>query len=152
MKTAVARGIMSEEQKYQPLHASSSEAVTNNVRVEVESQYAPEQSQPFEEHWFFYYTVRITNEGDDTVQLLSRHWIITDATGHVEEVKGAGVVGEQPVLAPGESFEYTSGTPLATPSGIMVGTYDMETRDGETFAVDIPAFSLDSPHQPVRPN
>jgi len=135
------------ELKDQPLHASSSEAVTNNVRVEVESQYAPEHSQPFHNEWFFHYTVRIANEGDDTVQLLTRHWIITDATGHTEEVKGAGVVGEQPVLQPGEHFEYTSGTPLPTPSGIMLGTYEMETQKGERFDVTIPPFSLDSPHQ-----
>ena len=147
----MSRRTMSEL-KDQPLHASSSEAVTNNVRVEVESQYAPEHSQPFQSEWFFHYTVRISNEGDDTVQLLTRHWIITDATGHIEEVKGAGVVGEQPVLEPGGSFEYTSGTPLPTPSGIMVGTYEMETRDGGSFEVAIPAFSLDSPHQAVRLN
>ena len=97
--------------KDQPLHASTSEAVTRSVRVEVESQYAPEHSQPFQSQWFFYYTVRITNESDDTVQLLSRHWIITDSNGHIEEVRGPGVVGEQPVLAPGESFQYTSGCP-----------------------------------------
>jgi ApaG protein len=96
--------------------------------------------------------VRIENCGHETVQLRRRHWRITDNRGQVQEVRGPGVVGEQPVLRPGESFEYTSGTPLATPSGIMVGTYDMETRNGETFAVDIPAFSLDSPHQPVRIN
>src|SRR6187401_3733757 len=96
------------ELKDQPLHASSSEAVTNNVRVEVESQYAPEHSQPFQNQWFFHYTVRITNEGEETVQLLSRHWTITDATGHAEEIKGPGVVGEQPLLAPGETFSYTS--------------------------------------------
>ena len=95
------------------LHASTSEAVTNNVRVEVESAYASERSQPFQSEWFFTYTVRITNEGVDTVQLLSRHWIITDATGHTDEVKGPGVVGEQPVLGPGESFEYTSSCPLS---------------------------------------
>src|SRR2546430_1682415 len=88
------------ELKDQPLHASSSEAVTNNVRVEVESQYAPEHSQPFQSEWFFHYTVRISNEGDETVQLLTRHWIITDATGHTEEVRGDGVVGELPVLRP----------------------------------------------------
>src|SRR5258708_1581248 len=85
-------------EKTQSLHASMSEAVTNNVRVEVESQFAPDRSQPFENEWFFLYTVRISNEGDDRVQLLSRHWIITDATGHVEEVRGPGVIGEQPVL------------------------------------------------------
>src|SRR5258707_12190819 len=87
------------------LHASTSEAVTNNVRVEVESQYAAEQSQPFQSHWFFHYTVRITNEGDETVHLISRHWVITDATGPTDAVKGSGVVGMQPVRAPGESFQ-----------------------------------------------
>ena len=88
--------------------SSTSEAVTNNVRVEVVSCYAPDHSQPFQNHWFFHYTITITNEGDDTVQLLSRHWVITDASGHTEEVVGPGVVGEQPVLGPGESFTYTS--------------------------------------------
>ena len=112
------------ESKDQPLHASTSEAVTNNVRVEVESQYAPERSQPFQNEWFFAYTVRITNERDETVQLLSRHWIITDATGHIQEVKGPGVVGEQPTLAPGESFQYTSGCPLPTSTGVMRGHPD----------------------------
>ena len=111
------------ELKDQPLHASSSEAVTNNVRVEVESQYAPEHSQPFQSEWFFHYTVRISNEGEDTVQLLTRHWIITDATGHVEEVKGEGVVGEMPLIPPGGSYDYVSGCPLATPSGAMHGSY-----------------------------
>ena len=85
------------ENKGQPLHAATSEAITNNVRVEVESQFAPDRSQPFEHEWFFTYTVRISNEGDDNIQLLSRHWIITDATGHTEEVRGRGVVGEQPL-------------------------------------------------------
>ena len=96
------------ENKDQPLHASASEAITNNVRVEVESQFVPDRSQPFEQLWHFIYTVRITNEGDDNVQLISRHWIITDATKHVEEVQGSGVVGEQPVLTPGETFRITS--------------------------------------------
>jgi ApaG protein len=86
------------------------------------------------------------------VQLLTRHWKITDAMGRVQEVRGAGVVGEQPVLNPGESFQYTSGTPLGAPSGIMVGSYGMENGSGERFDVDVPAFSLDSPHQPVRIN
>ncbi len=134
------------EQNEQPLHASSSEAVTNNVRVEVESQYAPEHSQPFQSHWFFYYTVKITNEGEETVQLLSRHWLITDATGHVEEVRGPGVVGEQPVLAPGESFQYTSGSPLKTSTGVMRGTYEMVTEDGEHFDVEIAPFALHEPY------
>ena len=126
----------------QRLHASASEAVTNNVRVEVESQYAPEHSQPFQNKWVFHYTVRITNEGDETVQLLSRHWIIQHATGHVEEVQGPGVVGEQPVLAPGESFQYTSRCQLRTPKGTMRGTYQMVTEDGAHFDVEIAPFTL----------
>src|SRR5262245_57900953 len=102
------------ESKDQELHASASEAVTNNVRVEVESRYAPELSRPLNSEWVFHYTVRITNEGEETVQLLSRHWVIKDAVGHVEEIKGPGVVGAQPVLAPGEAFQYTSRCPLKT--------------------------------------
>ena len=127
-------------------HTSSSEAVTNNVRVEVESQYAPDHSQPFQNHWFFHYTVKITNEGDDTVQLLSRHWVITDASGHTDEVKGPGVVGEQPVRAPGESFGYTSGCPLKTSSGVMRGTYSMVSESGEHFDVEIAPFALHEPY------
>jgi ApaG protein len=134
------------ESKDQPLHASTSEAVTNNVRVEVESQYAAERSQPFQNEWFFHYTVRITNERDETVQLLSRHWIITDSTGHAEEIRGAGVVGEQPVLAPGESFQYTSGCPLRTSTGVMRGTYEMVTEDGDHFEVEIAPFALHEPY------
>ena len=126
-------------------HATS-EAVTNNVRVEVEAQYAPERSQPFQQNWFFYYTVKITNEGDETVQLLSRHWVVTDANGRIDEVRGPGVVGEQPVLAPGESFQYTSGTPLNTSSGLMRGTYQMVTEEGDHFDVEIAAFSLQEPY------
>jgi len=134
------------ECKDQPLHASTSEAVTNNVRVEVESQYAPERSQPFQNEWFFAYTVRITNERDETVQLLSRHWLITDATGHIQEVKGPGVVGAQPVLGPGESFQYTSGCPLPTSTGVMRGTYQMVTEDGDHFDVEIAPFALHEPY------
>ena len=131
----------------QPLHASTSEAVTNSVRVEVESQYAAEHSQPFQNQWFFYYTVRITNESDETVQLVSRHWIITDASGHIEEVRGQGVVGEQPVLAPGESFQYTSGCPLKTSAGVMRGTYHMVfTESGDHFDVEIAPFALHEPY------
>jgi ApaG protein len=130
------------EYKNSSLHGPSSEAVTNNVRVEVESQYAPERSQPFQNQWFFHYTVRISNEGDETVQLLSRHWIITHGSGHIEEVKGPGVVGEQPVLAPGESFEYTSRCQLTTPKGSMRGTYQMVTEDGAHFDVEIAPFTL----------
>jgi ApaG protein len=134
------------EPKNQSLHASASEAVTHNVRVEVESQYAPDRSQPFQNHWFFHYTVRITNEGDETVQLLSRHWIITDATGYTEEVRGPGVVGEQPVLAPGESFQYTSGCPLKTSNGVMRGTYQMVGERGDPFDIEIAPFGLREPY------
>lgn len=122
--------------------SSSSEAVTHSVRVEVESQYAPDQSQPFQQQWFFYYTVQITNEGDETVQVLGRHWIITDATGQTEEVRGTGVVGEQPSLAPGESFQYTSGCALRTASGSMRGTYQVTTEGGVQFDVEIAPFAL----------
>jgi ApaG protein len=125
---------------------------TRSIKVTVKPFYLEDQSSPADDHYVWAYQVRIENCGRETVQLRRRHWRITDNRGRVQEVRGPGVVGEQPVLRPGESFEYTSGTPLATPSGIMVGTYDMETREGETFAVDIPAFSLDSPHQPVRNN
>jgi ApaG protein len=125
---------------------STSEAVTNNVRVEVESQYAPEHSQPFQSHWFFYYTIRITNEGEETVQLLSRHWIATDGMGKTEEVRGSGVVGEQPVLGPGESFQYTSGWPLKTPTGVLRGTYQMVTEGGTHFDVEIAPFALREPY------
>jgi ApaG protein len=134
------------EYKDQPLRASTSEAVTNNVRVEVESEYAPERSQPLQNEWFFLYTIRITNEGSQTVQLLSRHWIITDATGHVEEVRGEGVVGEQPVLAPGESFQYTSGCPLTTSTGVMRGTYQMVDENDGRFDVEIAPFALHEPY------
>jgi ApaG protein len=137
---------MMPDPKDQPLHGPTSEAVTNNVRVEVESQYAPERSQPFQSEWFFHYTVRITNEGDETVQLLSRHWIITDATGHTQEVRGPGVVGEQPVLSPGEAFQYKSGCPLKTSTGVMRGTYQMVTEDGEHFDVEIAPFALHEPY------
>ena len=126
--------------------AVSSEAVTNSVRVEVEAQYAPDRSQPFQGQWFFHYTVRITNEGEETVQLLSRHWIATDATGRVEEVQGPGVVGEQPVLAPGESFQYTSGWPLKTPTGVLRGTYQMVSEESGPFDAEIAPFALREPY------
>lgn len=127
-------------------------ATTRQIRVTVRPVYLPDQSSPGENHYVWAYQVRIENNGDDVVRLRTRYWRITDAQGRVQEVRGPGVVGEQPVLEPGESFEYTSGTPLNTPSGIMVGSYQMETLSGDRFDVDIPAFSLDSPHQPVRLN
>ncbi|HVA35751.1 MAG TPA: Co2+/Mg2+ efflux protein ApaG [Stellaceae bacterium] len=125
---------------------------TRSIRVTVEPHYLEDQSSPADGHFVWAYRVRIENQGGETVQLRRRRWQITDGMGRIQEVRGPGVVGEQPVLAPGQAFEYTSGTPLSTPSGIMVGTYQMETGSGEHFDVDIPAFSLDSPHQPVRLN
>ena len=134
------------EFRHDSLHDTTSEAVTNNVRVEVASKFAPEYSEPFQQQWRFLYTIRITNEGEDRVQLLRRNWIITDATGHVEEVEGEGVVGEKPVLGPGESFEYTSWCNLTTSSGVMRGTYQMVTRGGDHFDVEIAPFALQEPY------
>jgi ApaG protein len=124
----------------------TSEATTRGIRVQVLSEYAPDRSRPAEQQWFFLYTITITNDGQDTVQLLSRHWIITDGAGHVEEVKGPGVVGQQPVLGPGEKFTYTSGCPLGTPFGKMEGTYQMVSRGGELFDVNIAPFTLSEPY------
>lgn len=128
------------------------ERQTRNIKVTVTPFYLEDQSSPDENHFVWAYHVKIENIGPETVQLRNRYWRITDAMGRVQEVRGPGVVGEQPVLNPGEDFEYTSGTPLQTPSGIMVGTYRMEAASGEVFDVDIPAFSLDSPHQPIQLN
>ncbi len=122
-----------------------SEAVTRGVRVQVRSEFSPSHSEPDKSKWFFLYTVTITNEGHDTVQLVTRHWIITDAMGQVEEVRGPGVVGQQPVLEPGQAFEYTSGCPLPTPFGSMHGTYKMITADGEPFDAEIASFELQAP-------
>ena len=119
-----------------------SDAVTNDIRVEVLARHSPENSRPDQDEWVFQYTVRITNQGSDTVQLLNRHWIITDGVEHTEEVRGAGVVGEQPVLAPGESFKYSSWCPLKTPTGNMRGTYQMVRTDGTVFDIDIAPFAL----------
>lgn len=124
----------------------ASEAVTRGVRVAVEARYSVEHSEPTQQQWFFLYTVRIVNESEPTVQLISRHWIITDAVGEVEEVKGLGVVGQQPVLARGESFEYTSGCPLSTPFGQMHGSYQMVTDRGEPFDIEIAPFTLQAPY------
>jgi len=124
----------------------TSEAVTRGVRVQVQSEYAPERSEPGRNQWFFLYTVTITNESPETVQLLTRHWIITNGTGHVDEVRGPGVVGKQPILKSGESFEYTSGCPLTTPSGLMEGTYQMITEGGERFDAKVAPFTLSEPY------
>lgn len=124
----------------------TSESVTRKIRIRVESHYDPERSDTDRERWFFVYTIRIANEGSETVQLISRHWIITDANGEVEEVRGPGVIGEQPVLEPDQSFEYSSGCPLGTPFGTMHGTYQMVTRNGEHFDAEIAPFALSLPY------
>lgn len=124
---------------------NTSEATTRGIKVEVESRYLKEQSDPSSKRWFFAYDIRISNHGNDVVQLLNRHWIITDANGTVEEVKGPGVVGNQPLLAPGESFEYTSFCPLTTPFGTMEGSYEMVTDAGATFNAAIARFGLSEP-------
>jgi len=120
-------------------------AVTRNIEVTVEPNFLPEKSSAENGRYFWSYTIVITNSGDETVQLKNRHWIITDASGRQEHVRGEGVIGEQPVLAPGERFEYTSGVPLPTASGFMAGSYEMESESGERFEIEVPAFSLDCP-------
>jgi ApaG protein len=120
-------------------------AVTRQIEVTVEPNFLPERSSVDRAHYFWSYTIAITNKGTETVQLRMRHWIITDAAGRQQEVHKEGVVGEQPILAPGERFEYTSGVPLSTSSGIMTGSYEMLSESGERFDIEIPTFSLDSP-------
>ncbi len=120
-------------------------AMTNNIQVDVEPQFLEQESDPDSNRYFWAYTIAISNHGGLSVQLLERFWRITDEAGKVEEVAGPGVVGEQPILSPGDTFQYTSGCPLSTPSGIMIGRYRMVTEDGDAFDVDIPAFSLDMP-------
>jgi ApaG protein len=117
--------------------------VTRNIEVTVTPRFLSERSSPENGYFFWAYTINLTNLGRDTVQLKTRHWRITDASGRLQEVKGAGVVGEQPTLNPGESYEYTSGVPLPTPSGFMTGSYGMVTAEGEPFDIAIPTFSLD---------
>jgi len=125
--------------------------ITRGIKVLVRSFYLADQSEPSERKFVWAYRIKIENHGRETVQLLKRTWHITDANARVQRVHGDGVVGNQPVLEPGEAFEYTSGTPLETPSGFMTGLYHMIVTDtGETFDVAIPAFSLDSPHQSGR--
>jgi ApaG protein len=121
-------------------------ALTRGIQVTVTPRYLADKSSPGQDRYFWAYTIEIKNLGDVTVQLKTRHWKITDGQGHVQEVRGPGVVGEQPVLKPGERFEYTSGVPLNTPTGLMAGTYQMIADNGERFDAEVPAFSLDSPH------
>ena len=123
------------------------ERVTRGIKVKVDSFYLEDESDPEDGRFVWAYTVRIENDSPESVRLRGRRWLITDGLGLTEEVVGEGVVGEQPLIRPGEGFEYTSGAPLCTPSGVMVGAYEMENAQGETFHVDIPAFSLDSPYE-----
>lgn len=125
---------------------------TRQIKVTASPNFLADHSEPCENHYVWSYTINVENYGDAPVQLLGRHWKITDAKGLTQEVRGPGVVGEQPVLKPGEAFQYTSGTALHAPSGVMCGEYHMSTFDGEQFEVEIPAFSLDSPFQMGRPN
>ncbi|MCG8460611.1 MAG: Co2+/Mg2+ efflux protein ApaG [Holophagales bacterium] len=124
----------------------TSEAITRGVRVRVRSFYDAQRSDPRESQWFFLYTVRVHNEGEGPVQLLARHWIVRDEQGHAEEVRGPGVVGEQPVIPPGSKFEYTSGCPLGTSTGTMEGSYLMAAADGEHFEARIAPFTLSEPY------
>lgn len=123
------------------------ELMTREIVVRVEPEFMAEESAPEEDYYVWSYTVEIENHGTETIQLRARQWQITDASGRTQEVHGEGVVGVQPVLAPGDGYEYSSGTPLTTPSGLMAGTYTVQTDTGELFEVRVPAFSLDSPHE-----
>jgi ApaG protein len=143
-----AAGRQAQAHRFQAMYQES----THSIQISVEPFYLDDQSAPEQSRFVFGYRIQIDNQGGEVVQLLTRHWRITDALGRTMEVRGAGVVGQQPVLQPGERFEYTSGTPLATPNGIMVGSYEMVTPAGEHFQVKIPAFSLDAPGTLTAPN
>lgn len=121
--------------------------ITQNIEVSVETSFLDDQSDPDEHYFVWAYRITLTNHGDDTVQLMTRHWLISDAQGRAQEVRGDGVVGEQPIIAPGTSYSYASGCPLQTPSGFMRGSYQMRDQNDRQFDVEIPGFSLDSPHQ-----
>lgn len=132
--------------------AMTFEADTDGLRVAVQSYFLDDQSDPDNAQFVWAYRIKIINDTDVTVQLLNRHWIITDASGTVKEVKGEGVIGEQPIIGPGQWFVYTSGTPLNTSSGFMKGSYEMQDEDGEHFFIEIPSFSLDSPYYSMKVN
>lgn len=123
----------------------SSEAITRGVRIRVESAFVSERSDPLSGEWFFSYRIQIINDGTETVQLMNRHWVITDAHGHVEEIRGPGVVGKQPILESGVAFEYTSFCPIRTSFGTMHGSYTMKLASGESFLAEIAPFSLAEP-------
>lgn len=125
---------------------------TGDIQVDVQSYFLDEQSAPEQAQYMWAYRIKVSNEGDDWIQLIDRHWIITDARGNVREVRGDGVVGEQPVISGGQSYIYTSGTPLETPSGFMQGSYGIVDATGRSSRIDVPAFSLDSPHAQLKVN
>lgn len=125
---------------------------THDIKVSVKPEFLDDRSDPGEDYFVWAYTIEIENLGTQTVQLITRRWQIADAHGRIQDVNGPGVVGEQPVLLPGQSFRYTSGAPLSTPSGMMMGSYQMETDAGECFDVEIPAFSLDCPYHKAKLN
>ena len=125
---------------------------TRQIKITATPHFMADHSEPDEDHYVWAYTIQLENQGEEQVQLIKRHWVITDSQGLTQEVRGDGVIGEQPVLKPGEAFRYTSGTALGTSSGIMLGEYEMVTLGGEKFEVEIPAFSLDSPYQHGRLN
>ena len=125
---------------------------THSIKITASPRFLAEHSEPQDSHYVWSYTIQLENFGNSEVQLLNRHWKITDAQGITQEVRGPGVIGEQPVLKPGDTFQYTSGTALASPSGMMLGEYEMVGPNGERFEVEVPAFSLDSPYQVGRPN
>lgn len=132
--------------------AMTFECDTDGIRVAVQSYFLDDQSDPDTSQFVWAYRIKIINDTDMTVQLLNRHWIITDANGKVNEVKGEGVIGEQPIIGPDQWFVYTSGTPLSTSSGFMRGSYEMQDEDGEHFFIEIPTFSLDSPYYSMKVN
>jgi ApaG protein len=137
---------LSKRQRQKPADLHAYEAITRGIRIRVEPRYMEDQSSPDDSHFVWSYAVEISNDGTETVQLKTRTWRITDALGRTEEVRGPGVVGQTPTIAPGSTFSYTSGCPLKTPQGIMVGSYQMADEKGTLFDVAIPAFSLDSPY------
>ncbi|MEM7766288.1 MAG: Co2+/Mg2+ efflux protein ApaG [Pseudomonadota bacterium] len=128
------------------------EAETEGIRIRVKPRFMHDESEPVRNHFVWAYTVEIENASDETWQLMVRHWQIVDSLGRTQMVDGDGVVGQQPVLAPGDAFKYTSGAPLAAPSGFMSGCYDFQSRSGAWMTADVPAFSLDSPFERVRPS
>jgi ApaG protein len=126
------------------------EEITRDIKIAVEPDFLEDQSEPDENRYLWSYRVTIENKSKSAVQLLSRYWRITDARGRIREIRGEGVIGEQPVIAPGRAYEYTSGAPLETASGFMTGTYHMRASTGESFEVGIPMFALESPYEPRR--